>query len=59
VPLRSAPANTTPVVFGFSLHSFNNQFAHQPVRVAFDNFRLESGELSCPSWWASSFGDLG
>ncbi len=59
VPIRSAPANTTPVAFGFSLQSFNNQFAHQPVRVAFDNFRLASGEVSCPSWWSSSFGDLG
>lgn len=59
VPIRSAPANTTPVVFGFSLQSFNNQFAHQPVKVAFDNFRLASGEVSCPSWWASIFGDLG
>jgi hypothetical protein len=59
VPLRSAPASTTPVVFGFSLQSFNNEFAHQPVKVAFDNFRLASGEVSCPSWWASIFGDLG
>lgn len=59
VPIRSAPANTTPVVFGFSLQSFNNQFAHQPVKVAFDNFRLASGDVSCPSWWASIFGDLG
>lgn len=59
VPIRSAPANTTPVVFGFSLQSFNNQFAHQSVRVAFDNFRLASGEVTCPSWWTSTFGDLG
>ncbi len=59
VPIRSAPANTNPVRFGFTLVSFNNQFAHQPVKVAFDNFRLASGEVSCPSWWASIFGDLG
>jgi Tol biopolymer transport system component len=59
VPIRSAPANTNPVVFGFSLQSFQNRFAHQPVTVAFDNFRLASGEVSCPSWWASAFGDLG
>ena len=58
VPIRSGPANSTPVVFGFSLQSFNNQFAHQPVKVAFDNFRLASGDVSCPSWWASAFGDL-
>lgn len=59
VPIRSAPANTTPVTFGVALMSFGGQFAHQPVRVAFDNFRLTSGEVSCPSWWASIFGDLG
>jgi hypothetical protein len=59
VPIRSAPANTNPVNFGFTLVSFHDQFAHQQVKVAFDNFRLASGEVSCPSWWASIFGDLG
>lgn len=59
VPIRSGPANSTPVTFGLALMSFGGQFAHQPVKVAFDNFRLASGEVSCPSWWSSIFGDLG
>lgn len=60
VPLRSAPANTNAVVVGFTLRSFNNQFAHQPVKVAFDNFRLNSGAVECPDWWRNaSFGDFG
>jgi len=59
VPIRSAPSNSTPVTFGLALMSFGGQFAHKPVKVAFDNFRLESGEVSCPTWWASIFGDLG
>jgi Tol biopolymer transport system component len=59
VPIRSGPANANAAVFGFSLQSFNLQFAHRPVRVAFDNFRLASGEVSCPDWWTSGFGDLG
>jgi hypothetical protein len=60
VPLRSNSANTNAVVFGFSLRSFNNQFAHQPVKVAFDNFRLNSGAVECPEWWRSAdFGDFG
>jgi hypothetical protein len=60
VPLRSALANTNGVVFGITLRSFNNQFAHQPVKVAFDNFRLNSGAVECPDWWRNaSFGDFG
>ena len=26
-------------------------FGHQDGSVAFDNFRLSSGSLTCPSWW--------
>jgi len=60
VPLRSNAANTNSVVFGFSLRSFNNQFAHQPIKVAFDNFRLNSGVVECPDWWRNAaFGDFG
>jgi hypothetical protein len=27
--------------------------------VAYDNFRLNSGELSCPSWWSDIWVDVG
>ena len=29
----------------------------QPVEVAFDNFRLNSGLLECPSWWNETWPD--
>ena len=37
----------------FNLNVFSNapQFSHPDVKVAYDNFRVNSGTLSCPSWW--------
>lgn len=32
-------------------------FAHQDGLVAYDNFRLNSGELTCPEWWADAWPD--
>jgi Tol biopolymer transport system component len=34
-----------------------NSFAHQDGLVAFDNFRLNSGPVSCPTWWSDNFAD--
>ena len=60
VPIRIGPANATPVTFGVALMSFGGNFAHQAVRVAFDNFRLNSGAVECPEWWRNAaFGDFG
>ena len=29
-----------------------NRFVHQEVKIAWDNFRINSGTLSCPAtWW--------
>ena len=36
---------------GMGLSAPGNQFAHQDVSVRYDNFRLNSGTLTCPSWW--------
>jgi dipeptidyl aminopeptidase/acylaminoacyl peptidase len=38
---------------GVSLDLFSNapQFSHPDVKVAYDNFRINSGTFSCPSWW--------
>jgi hypothetical protein len=38
---------------GMSLDLFSNapQFSHPDVKVAYDNFRVNSGTFSCPSWW--------
>jgi WD40-like Beta Propeller Repeat len=49
--ILSAPANPGDAVVGFGLSTVPDQWGHQTVQVAYDNFRLNSGALSCPSWW--------
>jgi len=44
----SAPGST---VFGMGLWAPANSFNHMDGSVAYDNFRLNSGALTCPSWW--------
>jgi hypothetical protein len=39
---------------GIGLATPAEQFGHEDGSVAFDDFKLSSGELSCPTWW----GDL-
>jgi dipeptidyl aminopeptidase/acylaminoacyl peptidase len=45
----SEPANE----FGVSMDLFSNapQFSHPNVKVAYDNFRVNGGSFSCPTWW--------
>jgi Tol biopolymer transport system component len=50
--LLTAPAAPDAVVPGLSLSSY--AFGGQEVKVAFDNFRITSGTLSCPAWWEDS-----
>ena len=35
----------------FGLSANGDTFGHQDGSVAYDNFRLNSGAVSCPSWW--------
>jgi hypothetical protein len=51
IPILSAPANAGDAVLGLGLQTVPDQWAHQTVQVAYENFRLNSGALSCPSWW--------
>jgi len=51
IPILSAPANAGDAVLGLGLQTVPDQWAHQTVQVAYDNFRLNSGALSCPSRW--------
>ena len=44
-------------VYGMGLSTPASEFQHQTGSVAFDNFRLNSGELACPSWWADAWPD--
>jgi hypothetical protein len=32
-------------------------FPNTTVQFAYDNFRINSGALSCPSWWTDSWPD--
>jgi Tol biopolymer transport system component len=50
VTVLAVSANPGVVVPGLALSSGPN-FAHQEVKVAFDNFRITSGTMSCPTWW--------
>jgi hypothetical protein len=47
----SAQANPGDAVMGLALQAIGGQWAHQTAKVAYDNFRLNSGRLNCPSWW--------
>jgi hypothetical protein len=54
VQLLLAPANPGEAVIGLGLSAIAGQWAHQTASVAYDNFRLNSGSLGCPSWWADN-----
>jgi WD40-like Beta Propeller Repeat len=54
VQLLSAPANPGEAVIGLGLFALAGQWAHQTASVAYDNFRLNSGGLICPSWWTDN-----
>jgi hypothetical protein len=49
IPLLASTSSGTAVV-GFQLADYNF-FTGEAASAAFDNFRVESGELTCPSWW--------
>jgi dipeptidyl aminopeptidase/acylaminoacyl peptidase len=55
--LLSAPADPTAAVAGMGLTAIGPQFAHVATAAAYDNFRLNSGELVCPDWWSDSRAD--
>jgi hypothetical protein len=43
-----------PVIGAFTSPTL---FGHQSARVSLDNFRVNSGTFSCPSWWDAGAGD--
>ena len=54
----SAPGVTGEGVIGTGLSVPADRFAHKTGSVAYDNFRFNSGELSCPSWWSDLAPDV-
>jgi len=57
IQILSAPAVLGDAVYGMGLSTPSSEFQHQTGRVAFDNFRLNSGELACPNWWSDAWPD--
>jgi hypothetical protein len=52
VPVASGPTTTNPASITLGASSNMNRFVHQEVKVAWDNFRINSGTISCPAtWW--------
>jgi WD40-like Beta Propeller Repeat len=51
--LFSGPA-PNPTVYGMGLTAPGSTFQHVLGRVALDDFRLNSGALSCPDWWSEA-----
>jgi hypothetical protein len=52
----NAPGST---VYGMGLWAPGDQFQHQDGAVAYDDFRLNSGALTCPTWWQDFAPDIG
>ena len=51
VVLASGPTITDPATITLGASSFMERFTHQEVKVAWDNFRINAGTISCPTWW--------
>lgn len=45
-------------VYGMGLSAQASDFGHMDGSVAFDNFTLSSGALTCPDWWQDMFPDV-
>ena len=50
VALASAPANPAPAVIVLAGNADGVGFAGVPVRIAFDNFRVDAAAKDCSSW---------
>ncbi|HEY8645567.1 MAG TPA: hypothetical protein VIL77_06800, partial [Gaiellaceae bacterium] len=54
----STPGMSGSVAYGIGLSSQAWDFGHLDGSVAFDNFRLNSGALTCQSWWQDYAPDI-
>jgi Tol biopolymer transport system component len=50
-PLETVPFSPAESFVQLSIFTNDPPFSHPDIRVAFDNFRVNSGTFSCPSWW--------
>lgn len=56
--ILSAPGAGGTTVYGMGLSATGDHFQHLDGSVAFDNFRLNAGALTCPSWWRDEAPDV-
>ena len=57
--LFSAGGNTGEAIPQINLFALAATFGHEDGSVAWDNFTINSGQLSCPAWWNDSWPDSG
>jgi hypothetical protein len=55
----TANGNTGEGIPQLGLFAQGNTFGHEDGSVAYDNFRLNSGAVTCPSWWQDFAPDAG
>ena len=55
----SAGGNTGEAIPQISLFAVAATFGHEDGSVAWDNLRINAGQLSCPTWWSDSWPDFG
>jgi hypothetical protein len=52
IPIASGPTTTSPASISLGANSAMNRFVHQEVKIAWTNFRINSGTVTCPNpWW--------
>jgi hypothetical protein len=49
--LQSTSDPVSEIALNLNVVSNAPQFSHPDVKVAYDNFRVNGGTFSCPSWW--------
>ena len=58
VPVNSGVTTGAAVVLAPQFYTPASEFQQRTGRVAFDDFRLDSGEPTCPTWWSDSSADV-
>jgi Tol biopolymer transport system component len=56
-PIASGETALVNATVALELSSYSNRFMHAEVKVAWDNFRINTGTVSCPIWWTDSSPD--
>lgn len=57
IPLLGVPFAVPESFVQLSIFTDDPPGSHVDIKVAFDNFRVNSGTFSCPSWWNDSAPD--